>query len=317
MINRRTLLRSALAAPALWLPSQEIVRPANAWSHGAAVPVPDPAAQWGYNTRTFFDGFDSISTIDINNTQAPGFKWYLANGWPNASSNDPFHDIRIATPTRPHCVVSVANSILELSGFTGDPNTELGFQTACANGAGYNGQGFAGGGYFEFSFAADISLRNSTLGWPSAVNWPLDWLLGTQSDWVEFDLFEMYVDGSLFYDGLQDRVTTLTTIVSQNTNTNDGWTAPSGVNLLNFNTYGILWVPAAKNGGTGLVRRYFNRAYLPSQDVFYTATGPASPGASPANPNGTFFFMDRQTFMLNLSWGHNWPSYWDYFEVWQ
>src|ERR1700722_218346 len=115
MITRRSLLRSSLAAPALILPRHEIIRPAEAWTHGTVFNIPSFVSAAGFNTVTFFDDFTSASTIDTSNTGAPGKNWYLQNTFPNALSNaSGWADIYTASPTL-SSNISVANSILTLN----------------------------------------------------------------------------------------------------------------------------------------------------------------------------------------------------------
>ena len=61
--------------------------------------------------KTFFDDFDSLSTIDVNNTHKPGFNWYTDSQWPNSSFLDqrPPHKYLPAD-------YSISNSIIALSG---------------------------------------------------------------------------------------------------------------------------------------------------------------------------------------------------------
>jgi hypothetical protein len=76
-ISRRRVLRaSMLAAPTLLLARKEIIRPAQAWTHGNNVPlaVPAPAASYGLQTLSFYDPCTSLATVDVNNTKAPGRK---------------------------------------------------------------------------------------------------------------------------------------------------------------------------------------------------------------------------------------------------
>jgi hypothetical protein len=40
-------------------------------------PLPAPAAAHGFNCEVFWDNFDSLSTIDLGNGLASGFKWYV------------------------------------------------------------------------------------------------------------------------------------------------------------------------------------------------------------------------------------------------
>jgi hypothetical protein len=48
-----------------------------------------PLALWNTRSRVFFDDFDNLSTVDVNNTKAPGFNWYVNNDFPNGSPQVP------------------------------------------------------------------------------------------------------------------------------------------------------------------------------------------------------------------------------------
>jgi hypothetical protein len=94
-----------------------------------------------------------------------------------------------------------------------------------------------------------------------------------------------------------------------NQSTNDGLvTLPGSPDLTQFHRYGTLWVPASKNGGTGLVKRYFDGTLI-AGCFTYSATTGADPAFSPNNPNGVFSLIDRETVMLILASGQgaNWP----------
>jgi hypothetical protein len=41
-----------------------------------------PVRAWAMNAETFRDDFDSISTVDLGDTRAEGFKWYIHNNFP-------------------------------------------------------------------------------------------------------------------------------------------------------------------------------------------------------------------------------------------
>jgi hypothetical protein len=95
-----------------------------------------PPRAWDIHTVSFFDDFNSASTIDVNNTLAPGFKWYCAgNTWP-AQDNSSWQ-----TPCNP-ALITVSGSVLTVNTNTSSspqPNP----QTAAYTGSGnYVGQGF-------------------------------------------------------------------------------------------------------------------------------------------------------------------------------
>ena len=203
-ITRRKLLRSALTAPALWLPSREIIRPAKAWTHGtppSQFNIPAFVSAAGFNTVTFYDDFTSVSTIDTSNTGNPGFNWYLQNTFPNAVSNPSgFVDIYTASQTL-SANINVANSILTLNKTTKGTTWEGMIQTAVPNGASYNGQTFGGGGYFEIKCFTNPALAPGrysdptwpAYGWPVFWSYPIDFFLGVQHPkYEEVDIAEFY-----------------------------------------------------------------------------------------------------------------------------
>src|SRR6266550_4814226 len=73
-----------------------------------------PMAAWtAFSTSPkFFDDFNSLNTIDVNDTRAPGFSWYTHNRWP--AWRDPLSSIPTVAAT-PANFISVNNSILTLS----------------------------------------------------------------------------------------------------------------------------------------------------------------------------------------------------------
>jgi hypothetical protein len=70
-----------------------------------------PLAAWAMTNQVFQDNFDSLGTIDLENTKAPGFKWYINNryadsslptfGWetnPPSAPSDP-NDFSLSSPS--------------------------------------------------------------------------------------------------------------------------------------------------------------------------------------------------------------------------
>jgi hypothetical protein len=48
-------------------------------ANSGASAIPTLVKQAGYTNNVFLDDFDSLNTIDINSTSAPGYNWYLGN----------------------------------------------------------------------------------------------------------------------------------------------------------------------------------------------------------------------------------------------
>lgn len=340
MLSRRNLLRASLAAPALWLPSRNIIEPARAWTHGNPLSVPSPAAAVGYNRLAFYDDFLSASTIDLSNTGNAGFNWYVdftnGRGYTNGDLAPPI--------TSAAC--SVSNSILSLQNTAGND----GFQPIVSavfknDGTLKHGQVFTNGAFFQFSFRYDDSLAPGSAGnaaWPSfAVQNFAGFVNGVFPD-TELDLYEgppCAVGALPACQGnnsaptahtnkqfnLNYRATNLNTI-NGGINVNGG-VQTNGQNWNNMQTMGTLWVPMAQNGGTGYTRRFVVQGGSPSWVeipvifVEYTATGPATfpnggNSINGTNSNGIFSTLDSQLNSLLIFGALGWPILVDYVAVW-
>ena len=269
---------------------------------GGGSSAPPQAAAWGMNTLTFADEFTSISTIDTTNSKASGFKWYSSNffGNPPVSSS----------------AYSISGSIL-----TFNNTANLGLCTLCNNGIGQTFSAAGGGFYIEFLMKINSSYAGASgvSGWPAVWSMSAGHLLGSiSSNFPELDFIEMYPSSTVgavwplmaFHDW--------TTSSANNYNTNDFPTMPGGYDANAWHTYGTLYVPMARNGGTGIVERYVDNALLSTSVINFTASGPASPGATPSNPNGTFSCIDGDSQPVLLGNGTNWlGTELDFVHVWQ
>jgi|SRR5215469_5740106 len=72
-----------------------------------------PPGAWQFNNRVFFDDFNDLSTIDINNTKAPGFNWY-----PDIS-NPQYGNFSGSNPICPPSALSVNSSVLTIAPYAG------------------------------------------------------------------------------------------------------------------------------------------------------------------------------------------------------
>jgi len=276
----------------------------------AAVPrntaaQPRPAAENGFDRLTFWDDFDSLDTIDIDNTGDPGFNWYVYRG---KRPPIPKTDLRISdsvltfTPTYDGYLVTAYKPLTPAL-----PTV---------------GRTFAGGGYFEarMSFAP----KDPGLG----KRWPAFWLFdilvsaairdGTPENFrgAEFDIMDLYIYGGPPLWGVHDW--TVNTGGANLDIQNDNYkTSLTGIDYTKMNVWGGLWVPMARNKGRGLVRLFVNGEHIAENDVTYGATGPANPGASPQNPNGAFSILDRNQMVMLIGSGIGWPINVDYIMVWQ
>ncbi len=132
------------------------------YSAEAAFDPTNPGAS-GY-VLVFDDEFNSIATIDVNDTKAPGYNWYVWNSW-----------TQTATPASNF---SVSGGVLTLTCSLSSTNcTAMMYTSIRSTSANLNGVGtnFAGGWYAEASIAFDHTLVNTSDGWPTfwfeAVPW--------------------------------------------------------------------------------------------------------------------------------------------------
>lgn len=269
----------------------------------AAASAPAPAQAFGFNTRTFFDDFNSLATIDTTNSKSAGFNWYVNNAWPNAGS--PWNT---AASTQAGDL-SVSNSVLTIatdrSGFGQGINTAV-----STGGSNYAGTTFSGGAYFEcrFKFNPATALGADT-SWPAFWSSPVEYTAQNTSHFVELDFIEAIPSG--------------TGTVNVNSATID-WNAGSNTSTrtsglmdqdANWHTYGRLWIPASLNGGVGLQQTYIDGVLVAS--VRYSATGGATPPFSPSNPNGVVSTADNHHYPIILGAGPSWSVQIDYVAVWQ
>lgn len=286
---------------------------------GSYRPNPNPdAVSLGYTTCTFFDDFNSITTIDVNNTGASGYNWYVKNTWPNAVSNaSGWEDIYTASPT-PSSSISVSNSILTLNKTSRGAISELMLQTGYpANGGStYLGQSFSGGFYMEAKVSTDITLApanwsintSSSYGWPIVWSFPTNYFLGVQKPaYDELDFLEFYVGISDANVDMGENEWLFSGNSWQTTNSIDPSVNQPAIGTpvyTPFHTVGWTWVPASQNSGTGYINKYFDGKKVSNEYTTWTGTGPGSA-------------LDSQSMMLILCSGVGWPFLVDYVGVWQ
>jgi hypothetical protein len=326
------LKKSLLAAPTLLLP-----RKSSAWTHGSPLTPPAPALAVGFTKLAFYDDFN-FASIDFADTGNAGYNWYVnftnGNGYADGGS---FPPVTMSD-------VTVSSSILSLQNSAGND----GFQGLCSakfnsNGTLKSGNVFQNGGFFNFVFRYDETLAPTNVAaggtsWPSvAFNTYSAFVQGTFPD-AELDLFEAPPCGFGALPSCQGtdvgsvcntnkqfnfnwRTTTLDTInagVAVN-----GSFQTNGQNWNNMQTIGTLWMPMAKNGGTGYIKRYFgpSNGEMPIMYQTYTATGmTAFPNGGNSltgpNTNGIFSTLDSQLNPLLLYGALDWPILVDSVAVW-
>ncbi|MER3474899.1 MAG: hypothetical protein C4335_12955 [Armatimonadota bacterium] len=263
-------------------------------STGATAPTPPPqAAAAGFTKLTFSDEFNSISTIDVNATGLPGYKWYVDRpfGWPVVQRSE----------------YRICNGVLVI--------TQQGSSYANWGSATYSVKGKTGRafryGYIEARMRFDPALGPNSDGWPSFWMLSLSHTLGSNdSRYSELDIFEAYTGGyaeykRAFVGTLHEWQQKPTLVHYQNAN---NWTPLPHVDFGKWHTYGVLWKP-------GEVTWYFDGTALQTQR--YSANGYPEPQTNPISPIGTFSIIDSEDLVLILGSGVSWPLYVDYVRVWQ
>jgi hypothetical protein len=224
-------------------------------------PVPAPAAAVGYTCEIFWDHFTDIATIDVNDTRAPGFKWYAHNNWEGLAlghtgwwlSGMPF-------PTPPGDMTIVSGG-LQLRPSRNDQGVNM---TTCATTGvanQYVGTAFPGAAYMQIEVTS-ITPQNGKL--PGNNWWPAFW-----ASPVEF-MAAAPPGGVLTYFGELDIFEGIN-IPPSGTGRNIHWWSMDGTTLSDHpETYGsetfavdgltlaALLVPASANGGVGYVQGFVN-----------------------------------------------------------
>lgn len=311
-----------LAILAFLLPSQTSAH--DFGKGGGAAPVssinpPTPAITFGYNSLAFGDEFDSLSTIDVNNTLAPGFKWYAQSL------------VLGSYPTNTLLVFNAASFTMPVAGVLHfSPNTPAGDPYSGGNfySAGYKADNtFVGtkidvtkGFYAEARMKYDPTCINATKPmFPAFWMWDgsIMYNSGTNTSFAgthlsELDIFEAFDATTTWYVDWD-----WTSLVAQVRNTNYVLSVPSPIDN-GFHIYAMRVVPQNKNGGTGYITRYVDNIYQSSADVNYTSTGisaQANTGATTGWMSGIDTSVKGMTVQFQAATGC--PIDIDWVRIWQ
>ncbi|MBC7330572.1 glycoside hydrolase family 97 catalytic domain-containing protein [bacterium] len=254
--------------------------------------LPPPAEKAGYTKLVFWDDFNSIDTIDIKATGAPGYKWYIDLPWgfPPTSAER----------------IKVQNSMLKID--AGRWNWGISSYSV----KGKTGRVFRFG-YFEAKIRFDQALAEKSSGWPSFWSLSLEHCFGDPTHWNELDFFEAFhapyqkYDGAFYgtiHDCAQD-----SKIHYQNSNNR---VEVPGINWNEWHIIGCLWQPGCViwflDNKPLIIQRYSPDS-LPDP--------PQVSGTSSQAPMGTFSIIDKQRNLIILGSGENWPLYVDWVRVYQ
>lgn len=277
-------------------------------------PQPSPAATWGFGNLSFFDDFASSSTIDVNNTLAPGFNWYARYLQTNS-----------ITTVIPSSGIQVSGSVLTLT----PPSTGGWLTTMGCSGNRPNvslvgtPQQTSGGAYYQCRMAFDSSLKNNPW-WPAFFSFDNQLTLALTNNlafrangYAELDFMEAIWIG-FGNPNIQMADWTWYSASAQTRNTNNVPTisVPTTIDGL-FHDYGLLHVPQALNGGTGLIQRFFDGVHKTECDVTYT-----SGGISPQENGSIVGWMSclENTPIgtaLQIGSGNGWTIHVDSVQVWK
>jgi hypothetical protein len=158
-----------------------------------------PPAAWGINNVTFFDDFTSLSTIDVNDTRAPGFNWYIHNTWPNPA-------FALQSPTLASNLSIVAGTQLKIAfpacGGLGINSLLVLCSAVTDGGSGHIGRTYQAPWLFECSTSWDGFTTPNNAGptpWGRTVETLQD--VTDKATWIEWDLFEWMPGGARVYPG--------------------------------------------------------------------------------------------------------------------
>ena len=313
MIARRALLRSAVTAPFI-IPARKALALMPLHGGGATCGAPPaPALAVGYCTQAFYDGFDSINTIDVNNTGGLGFKWWTRSTWPNFPAT-----------TTPSSMISVASSAVTLHNSANVYG--IGLSSAFWNGGGgYNGFAVdASKGFYaecRMSYDPNVSSGSGAVTWPAFWAMPVEWSANGTRPYVEHDFFEALPgDGNPWH--VNPAFTTHEWAAGDSQNNNARPSFNINFNDTAYHTVGERVIPTTANGGTGLIQSYYDGVHRSECDRSYFAASPETPGMTAANPSGCLFEGQSMHFYLIISGGSvnpggtDWPVSYDYVGVW-
>jgi hypothetical protein len=222
-----------------------------------------PTTAWTTQKLGLFDDFNDLSTIDVNDTRAPGFNWYVHNLFPHSfmttfgwTTNPP------SVPTAPTTLSISSPSVLRI--YNGSPTangwgSQL-WSVATDGGNGYVGTVFSPPMLMESYFFA----ANSGAMWGSTVNALLP-TIPPSGRFLEWDVYE----------------STGTQAYQTGTRTLHEWSNPSSPadNKNGFssgfyiqsqwNRVAGMWIPAGS--GWGVFLSFCNGQYVINTDASYNA----------------------------------------------
>ena len=289
---------------------------------------PNNPAGLGYQL-VFADDFDSLTSIDVNGSLSPAFKWYTTPFFVPASKK--------FTPS----LITINNGILTLESTPGGTGNGMLETAAPANNLqGWVGKTFGGGAYFEAKIAFNPATVDTKNGWPSFWSMSIEHMAAKGADqwqgqakgythFIEDDFFE-YVTasfagpnsyGATMHDWygiwkktcLPAAFCSIKNILGGGSKFNNGHIRlTQNIDWTQFHVIGQLWVPSDNVNKIGYVQNYFDG--IPTSKVSWNMATNLMPP-----PQGDFIFsiMDTSHLVVILGTGIKQPLHVDWVRVWQ
>jgi hypothetical protein len=295
------------------------LHPSGATAADLSTVVPPQAAAVGYITKTFSGTF-SKQTVDLDNTEQPGFDWY------------PWHFFGQALPRTKSVAINADGSIV-----IGAAGPASSFATAAPTrtSSHWVGVAFGGGAYLEATLKFDP--ENTAKGKPK--DWPAFWSMSIEhlanldgQQWpgqppgyvhfIEPDFFEYDVWGfrpRSYYGGAIHESYGIygTTCAPENfcsvSNRRFTIEAPPETDYRNFHKFGFLWVPATPST-QGYAQYYFDGVATSDRVMWERYTNQPPP---PGRALWTFGIIDQQHLVIILGTGAQQPMTVASVSVWQ
>lgn len=263
-----------------------------------------------FPSLAFSDNFASASTVDANNTLAPGFNWYLNNFFPVPNGNILSFFNLLTTPT-PSTNAVVSGNTLTLSNTSGAPSYGTLISTCGWNGSQIVGHSFANGFYVDVAISFDPTLGGSS----TSIFWPAIWMVPTQllnntigsSHWVEPDLFEAFpnASGDSVLSGKANAIMTMHDEAGSSVNNQSeidfAFELPAGFSFTTSHHFQMMWKPASRFGGVGFWANYLDGVQKRVQ--YYSSSTVPNPALSPTNSSGALSVGDSHSYCLFIDPG--------------
>jgi len=214
--------------------------------------APAPAAAHGFTCEVFWDDFTSSSTVDLGNTRAPGFKWYINNRWPGlASGYAAWQNFNI---TNPSDIAFVAGG-MRLTPSSNTANDGVNMMSCATTGVAgeYVGTAIKGGMYIDVQVTSISPIVATGAMW-----WTALWSIGTNfltaldpypatTRLAEVDFLEINTSARMLHEWQINHAAQDVTRKYYDQ-----------IPYANGMTIGTLILPPELNGGTGTVVGYEN-----------------------------------------------------------